>query len=111
MKNVASFATAEAHLVFFLAGHQPCRFQLDFLTDKKWHAIPSIFLSEWISSHNHSLFLIYLPKDGFLENLHNSNFSKLGFKIFFMLFKKVKDIHFEIGNIEKIGKKIKNIKN
>lgn len=78
---------------------------------QKWHAIPSVFLSEWISSHNHSLFLIYLPKDGFLENLHNSNFSKLGFKIFFMLFKKVKDIHFEIGNIEKIGKKIKNIKN
>ena len=47
-----------------------------------------------------------MPKDGFLENLHNSNFSKLGFKIFFMLFKKVKDIHFEIGNIEKIEKKM-----
>lgn len=89
----------------FLAGHQPCRFQMDFLTDKNGMPSP-VFLSERTCSHNHSLFKIYLPKNGFLENLHNSNFSKLGFKIFFMLFKKIKDIHCKkkIGNIEKYRK-------
>ena len=60
------------------AGHQPCRFQLDFLTDKYGVPFPqSSFLRGLLVTA--VLFFIYFPKNGLLENWHNLNFSKLGF--------------------------------